>query len=138
MPDVVISAGPFHLTARFESAKAPVTSAKFQALLPFKQQLLHARWSGEAVWVPLGDLALDLPPENATSYPLVGEVLLYPGGISETEILIPYGAARFASKAGQLAGNHFLTILGGVEHLRELGRLALWQGAQTILIDKAR
>ena len=138
MSEVVITAGPFRLTARFESTKAPITSAKFQTLLPFTQQLLHVRWSGEAVWVPLGDLALDIPPENATSYPLVGEVLFYPGGVSETEILIPYGSTQFASKAGQLAGNHFLTIVSGTEHLKELGRLALWQGAQAIMIDKAR
>jgi hypothetical protein len=62
----------------------------------------------------------------------VGELLLYPGGISETEILIAYGATRFASKAGQLAGNHFLTLVSGAEHLKELGHLALWQGAQAI------
>ena len=61
-------------------------------------------------------------------------MLLYPGPISETEILIPYGRTRFASKAGELAGNHFLTIASGAEHLHELGRLALWHGAQSIRI----
>jgi Protein of unknown function (DUF3830) len=138
MSDVMITAGPFSLTARFESAKAPITCARFQTMLPFERQLLHARWSGEAVWVPLGTGALDIPPENATSYPLVGEMLLYPGGVSESEILIPYGSTHFSSKAGRLAGNHFLTIVTGAEHLKELGRLAIWRGAQTILIDKAR
>ena len=54
------------------------------------------------------------------------------GEISETEILLAYGSVRFASKVGQLAGNHFLTIIEGVEHLPELGRLTLWQGAQPI------
>ena len=39
---------------------------------------------------------------------------------------------RFGSKVGQLAGNHFLTIIEGAEHLPELGRLTLWQDAQTI------
>ena len=33
---------------------------------------------------------------------------------------------------GQLAGNHFLTIIEGNEHLADLGRLTLWEGAQTI------
>jgi hypothetical protein len=39
----------------------------------------------------------------------------------------------FASKLGQLAGNHFLTILEGREQLQELGRLVLWEGAQDIV-----
>ena len=30
---------------------------------------------------------------------------------------MPYGRTNFASKAGQLAGNHFLTIVSGAEHL---------------------
>jgi hypothetical protein len=59
-------------------------------------------------------------------------VILYPGGVSETELLISYGATCFASKSGQLAGNHFLTIVSGVEHLRPLGVAALWQGARII------
>ena len=71
--------------------------------------------------MPLGDLALGVPFENATSYPRPGEMLLYPGGVSETEILIAYGRTNFASKAGQLAGNHFLTIVSGTEHLPRAG-----------------
>jgi hypothetical protein len=136
MPDVVITVGSFSLTARFESA-APLTCAAFLKHLPRRAHLLHVRWSGEAVWIPLGDLALGVPPENATSYPSPGQVLFYPGGISETEILIPYGATRFASRAGQLAGNHFLTIVSGVEHLKEIGRLTLWQGAQPLVMETA-
>lgn len=73
--------------------------------------------------------------ENHTSHPAPGHLLLYPGGISETEILFPYGPTLFASKAGQLAGNHFLTILDGREHFRELGRLLVWEGAQDILFE---
>ena len=45
------------------------------------------------------------------------EILLYPGGYSETEILVPYGNTMFASKLGQLAGNHFLTVIEGQEQL---------------------
>ena len=64
-----------------------------------------------------------------------GEIILYPGGISETEILVAYGAVDFCSKVGQLAGNHFLTITAGREHLAALGKLCLWQGAQDILFE---
>ncbi len=62
----------------------------------------------------------------------MAHLLLYPGGISETEILFPYGYCVFGSKMGQLAGNHFATIYEGVEHLGELGHLVLWKGAQEI------
>ncbi len=136
MSDVVITVGSFKLTARFEPA-APRTSAAFRKLLPLGAQLLHVRWSGESVWVPLGDLEVGVPAENATSYPHPGELLLYPGGVSETEILMPYGRTTFASKAGQLAGNHFLTITSGAEQLSEIGRLALWKGAQPITFEFA-
>ena len=64
-------------------------------------------------------------------------MLWYPGGISETELLFPYGGSRFASIVGQLAGNHFLTVVQGREQLRALGELTLWQGAQDILFEAA-
>jgi hypothetical protein len=137
MTDVVITAGSFRLTARFETASAPSTCEAFKKLLPFRNQLVHVRWSGEALWVPLGDLALGVPGENATCYPSPGQILFYPGGISETEILIPYGPTSFASKAGPLAGNHFITVVTGVEHLTSLGRAALWHGAQPLVIESA-
>jgi hypothetical protein len=133
-PDAMrITAGPFLFTARFEAAAAPKTCAAFRALLPYRQRIIHVRWSGEACWIPLGDLDLGLGYENHTSYPAPGQVLLYPGGISETEILLSYGAVRFASKMGQLAGNHFLTIETGGETLAVLGRKVLWEGAQDIV-----
>ncbi len=57
---------------------------------------------------------------------------LYPGGESETELLFPYGYCHFKSKAGELWANHFATLVEGGEHLQELGRLTLWEGAQPI------
>src|SRR5215468_4241731 len=132
MADVNITAGPFVFTARLKRTAAPRTCAKFVTMLPYRQRLIHVRWSGEARWIPLGELDLGLGYENATSYPAPGQIILYPGGISETEILLAYGGVCFASKAGQLAGNHFLTIYQGNEHLAELGPMVLWQGAQDI------
>ena len=125
-----ITAGPFQFTARFEEESAPRTCAAFKALLPFRNKIIQARWSGEAAWIPLGDFQMDVGFENHTSHPAPGEILLYPGGYSETEILVPYGATMFASKLGQLAGNHFLTVVEGRARLRALGRLVLWEGAQ--------
>jgi hypothetical protein len=137
MTDLSIRAGPFAFGARFERAAAPETCARFEVLLPYRERLIHVRWSGEACWIPLGALDLGLGYENATSYPAPGQIILYPGGVSETEILLAYGAVRFASKVGQLAGNHFLTIVDGLEQLRPLGELTLSQGAQDIEFARA-
>lgn len=134
MPDVVISVGAHRLRARFETHAAPQTCAAFRTLLPFASQAIHVRWSGEAIWAPLGDLSIGVTPENATTYPHPGEVLWYPGGVSETELLIAYGRTHFASKAGPLAGNHFLTITDGLEQLPEIGTHVLWHGALPLTI----
>jgi Protein of unknown function (DUF3830) len=127
-----MSASRFVFTARLEEEAAPHTVAAFRRLLPLQSKLVHVRWSGEGGWIPMGDLDLGIGPENATSYPGRGELVLYPGGVSETELLLAYGYVSFASKAGQLAGNHFATIDSGNENLRELGRALLWEGAQPV------
>jgi hypothetical protein len=132
-----VTVGPLQFAARVEEQDAPKTSAAFLKLLPFRNKLVQARWSGEAAWIPLGDFDLGLGFENHTSHPAPGHILLYPGGYSETEILFPYGGTCFASKMGQLAGNHFLTIVEGGEQLKEVGRLVLWEGAQDILFELA-
>ena len=127
-----ITAGQLRFRARLEEELAPATCAALRALLPLDGKIMQARWSGESAWVPLGDLQTEVGPENANSYPAAGELLLYPGGLSETEILFPYGATCFASKMGQLAGNHFATIVENREALTELGRLVVWEGAQDV------
>ncbi len=129
---IEIIAGDLRFLARLEEERAPKTSARFRAMLPLNTKIIQARWSGEAGWVPFGELDLDLGYENQTSYPAPGHLLLYPGGISETEILFPYGATVFASRSGQLAGNHFATIYEGNDRLADLGKRVLWEGAQEI------
>ena len=137
MSDVMIQVAHLRFAARFEEAAAPRTCAAFRAMLPFSQNLIQTRWSGEAAWVPMGELDLGLPAENATSHPSRGDILRYPRGASETELIFAYGSCSFSSKVGQLAGNHFLTLTAGFEHLPEMGRLVLWKGAQPILIEAA-
>ena len=84
------------------------------------------------MWIPLGDRDFGVTYEDVTSYPSPGQILLYPKGKSETEILIAYGCVQFASKAGQLSGNHFATISSDLEKLRKIGISTLWEGAKTI------
>ena len=131
-----IQVGSMRFTARWEAEAAPKTCAAFRRLLPLHARLVQARWSGESAWVPLGELQTGLGYENHTSYPAAGQLLLYPGGISETEVLFPYGSTSFGSKAGQLAGNHFATIEAGREQLTELGRRVLYDGAQEIVFSE--
>ena len=135
MQKIKVTAGPFEFTAKMETDDAPGTCAEFNRLLPYKSQVIHVRWSGESIWIPLGDFKLKVDYENHTSHPSRGDILFYPGGISETEILIAYGSTCFASKMGQLAGNHFMTIIDGGDNLAELGRMVLWQGAQDIVFE---
>jgi hypothetical protein len=135
---LAITAGALAFTARLEEAAAPVTVAAFRRLLPLESKIIHVRWSGEGGWVPMGDLDVGIGPENATRYPSPGELVFYPGGVSETELLLAYGYVAFASKAGALAGNHFATIVEGSESLRELGRRMLWEGAQEIAFAEIR
>lgn len=133
MNDIVdIIAGPFEFRGRLEDDLAPATCAAFRKLLPYEERVIHVRWSGEGVWIPMGGKRFDLPWENNTSYPAPGQFIFYPGEVSETEILLAYGNVCFASKAGQLSGNHFLTIVEGMDQLARLGKLALWEGAQPI------
>ena len=137
MTMIKITAGDFVFKAVTTPDKAPKTVEAFLKRLPWETRIIHVRWSGEAVWMPLGDMDFGVGYEDATSHPAPGEMILYPGGVSETEILLAYGACAFASKAGQLAGNPFLRIVEGAERLRELGVETLWKGAKTIRFEKA-
>lgn len=135
MSELIVTAGGFTFDAKFEDANAPKTCTVFRKLLPYKGQILHVRWSGEGVWIPLGDEDFGVEYENHTSHPAPGHIILYPGGISETEILLAYGGVDFSSKMGQLAGNHFITLTSGLENLNALGNAVLWEGAKEISFD---
>ena len=130
-----IKAGKFAFKARLEEKAAPKTCAAFKKLLPFENQIVHVRWSGEGVWIPFGDRDFGISYENHTSHPAPGHILFYPGGFSEAEIILAYGGLSFSSKMGQLAGNHFLTIVDGLDQLQELGNDVLWKGAQNIRFE---
>ena len=121
--------------AKFEDA-APRTVAAFRKQLPYVSKVVHVRWSGEGVWIPLGEEDFGLDYENHTSHPAPGQFILYPGGISETEILLAYGGVAFSSKMGQLAGNHFITLTSNLDKLAQIGPKVLWEGAQDIRIEE--
>ena len=141
MGDLSIRVGDLNFTARWE-ADAPQTVEAIRTLLPMRSKLIHCRWSGEGCWIPFGEQRLPVGFENHTSHPAPGEIIVYTGEVSEGEILIPYGAVDFSSKLGQLAGNHFATMIEPDyqalrQQLREMGRRVLWEGAQDIEISES-
>jgi hypothetical protein len=122
--------------AVLETAYAPETCALVRTLLPLRGKLLQSRWSGEAAWVALGrERQFELPWERQTSFPLPGHLLFYPGGTTQPEILLAYGASLFGSKVGQLVGNHFATLLTDPAGLGAIGQSVLWHGAQDFLME---
>ena len=132
-----ITIGEFKIKAELHTDKAPETCRLLTDALPITGNLIQARWSGEAAWLQMDTYEIEAPQENATSYPGPGQLLYYPGGVSEKEILIPYGSACFASKFGLLPGNHFATVTEGYELLEKIGQKVLWGGAQPIRIEIA-
>ncbi len=135
MTKLKITAGPYEFEAKLETEAAPETCKLIAAMLPLTSELVHVRWSGEGVWIPFGDQSFDVGYENHTSHPAPGHFILYPGGVSEAEILLAYGGVDFSSKMGQLAGNHFISITKGHEKLMDLGNRVLWKGAQPVRIE---
>src|SRR5215207_3874112 len=61
--------------ARWEREKSPETCEAFEKLLPYRQKIIHVRWSGESCWIPFGDYDLGVGFEDATSVLAPGEIL---------------------------------------------------------------
>jgi hypothetical protein len=134
--EVVIDKQVFN--TKLHRAEAPQTVESLLRLLPYKSKIIHVRFSGEAMWIPLPkDLPLAAVLENQTSYPSKGEILYYPGFVSEKEILISYGATVFSSRVGMLPGSHFASILDDHQKLADMGKRVLWEGAKDVTIRNA-
>jgi hypothetical protein len=132
-----IAAGHFLFDTVLEEEKAPRTCAAFRRVMPFSGRIVHVRWSGEGVWIPLGDTDFGVGSENHTSYPSVGQIVLHPSGNRETELLLAHGGISFASRMGQLAGNHFIPLTSNLDTLMDLGNSVLWKGAHDVRFEVA-
>ena len=69
---MIIEIDGYKFNAVFEESNSPKTCEIFRKLLPFKSQVVHVRWSGEGMWIPLGDRDFGVGYEDATSYPSPG------------------------------------------------------------------
>jgi hypothetical protein len=133
-----VSIGSSAFPALVELTQTPLSCRALMRFLPYEGKIIHARWSGEAMWSPLRKIwpdSLMLREECSTRYPKPGQLLLYAGQDSEPEILIAYGATRFASRYGMLAGNPVLTLVERLEELAQIGESLLETGASTLRIE---
>jgi hypothetical protein len=131
---ILLAVGSYEFAGALELESAPLAAAWLVKQFPLQGALQHACWSGEAAWLPLSDTP-QLVPENATAHPRPGQILLYTGIASQAELLIPYGACAFASKAGTLAGSPVITLDGSPEDFRALGSLLLAKGMQALTLS---
>jgi hypothetical protein len=129
--------GPYEFAGTLDFEAAPISAAWLMNQLPLKGDLRHACWSGEAAWLPLAG-APRLIPENATSHPRPGQILLYAGAQSQAELLIPYGDCAFASKAGTLAGSPVAMLRNALDDLHALGTLLCAKGMQSLTLKSHR
>ena len=87
---IQIDIGGIDFIAELLEEEAPETCRAICESLPIEGKVIQARWSGEAVWFPMNALGIEVIQENATSHPSRGDILYYPGGKSEKEMLIPF------------------------------------------------
>ncbi len=68
-----------NITIRFNyyMDAAPVTSAAFSKILPFTKTFMHARTSGQEIWID-NVVPLDIIQENASVFTEPGEVVFGP------------------------------------------------------------
>ncbi|MDB5433290.1 MAG: hypothetical protein JWP35_4406 [Caulobacter sp.] len=133
-----ITLGARSWPARLRRDLAPLSCTLLEDLLPYRGQVLHARWSGEAVWAPLAPVwppGRVLAPENATARPRPGDILLYGAERGEPELLFAYGVCRFANNAGRLAGNPVLSLEDPNGELALAGEAILREGASELRIE---
>ncbi|MES2134040.1 MAG: DUF3830 family protein [Bacteroidota bacterium] len=74
---IIKTPGNKSIRFRFYEKEAPVTSKAFAALLPFSRTFLHARVSGQEIWIDDAP-ELDIIQENASVFTEPGEVVFGP------------------------------------------------------------
>ena len=115
-----IAAAGFDFVARFEEDAAPQTVAAFRrdpaVRRPDHPLPLERRVELDPVGRPR---ARHRRRRTRRATRARASSLLYPGGVSETELLFPYGYCAFALEGrARSRANHFATIVEGNEQLR--------------------
>lgn len=122
---------------RLYRKEAPETCRAFLAALPFQRTFLHARVSGQEIWIDDAP-ALHVPQENASVFTVPGEIVIGPAAPSRNKIRncigIFYGPGQLLD-----CGNIFGKVLD--EDLKKLQLLgdAIWRrGGQLLEFGHSR
>ena len=136
MGQLIIHAGDFTFNARFEEELAPKTVAAFRKAMPFESQAIHVRWSGEAGWIPLGDL--DLGAGVRKPHQLPGAGTHHPLPRRNQRDRDPAGLwwRAVREQDGSTRGQPFHHPDLGLENLTTFGKTVLWKGAQKIRFEE--
>ena len=135
MKKVEIKSGEFRFVGKLvDRGSARKTCRVFENMLPLKSQFIHVRWSGEGVWIPYGRSA----DGSGLRKPYVSSCQRERCSCTSrrhqrdgNHHVLP--ARMSASQHGQLSGNHFLTIIEGLDDLYDFGRKVLYDGLHRIL-----
>src|SRR5580704_10093206 len=119
---------------KFYYEAAPVTVSAFIALLPFKRTFMHARISGQEIWID-NAIELDIIQENASVFTEPGEVVYGPLKPLRTKTSncmgIYYGEGR-----GLDCCNIFARVFDDdIALLKELGESIWKRGTQDLIFE---
>ena len=136
MERIRIKAGRFEFVARFESEKAPKTCAKFRSMLPYKERIIHVRWSGEGCWIPLGDLDLGLAVREPHQLSGAGRDHPLSRRLQRDRDSARLWRRAFCEQSRPARRQPFSDGRSkAATNLRPLGEHVLWHGAQDILFE---
>jgi len=119
---------------RWYSIAAPETVADFAAHMPFSREFLHARVSGEEIWIDDAPL-LNVIQENCTVFAQPGEVAIGPFNPARNKIAgcmgIFYGEGKLLD-----CGNIFARVFDeDMPLLKTLGSNIWRNGAQVLRFE---
>lgn len=122
--------------ARIESDEAPDYSGFLLDCLPAEGRVLHAKWGGEEVWMPLSK-APKSRPDNLTILPSKGEILLVTPEPGACDLAIWYGRGWCFGASGFVPGCHVATVTRDLPALMRAGRAVLESGATILRVELA-
>src|SRR5687767_9248938 len=120
---------------RFYDDAAPMTSTAFLKVLPFSRNFLHARVSGQEIWIDDAP-SLNIIQENSSVFAEPGEIVIGPALPARNKIAncmgIFYGEGRLLD-----GGNIFGKVVEEDLHmLKTLGDTIWRQGAQELSFEE--